>query len=364
MTIVCQPIDVSAGAPTYTAQQSRQAWSAHLLNGTSRPLGAVSGRRPGLGLSVTATSSTWTVQPGAAVIDPGFTTAQAPYEMSSDAVVTGPVTAANASNPRIDIVYVQVNDTVIDGSGLRNAQILYLAGTAAASPVAPTLPARSLLLATINVPTLGGGSPTTSAYPNWSVSAGGVLPVSNGTFRDAILTNPYDGQVVYDQTLNAVEVYDGGAWRVLVQDRTTYVPTWTCAGGAPSVGNGTLTGWYQIVGRRCDIGIELVFGSTTSGGTQGWSFALPFASATGPSSILSGEAITSNFFSWAAYGRITSAVSVVAPFAATNNTSGSASPIQNASAGAAPGTGVPQVASAFSFATGARLSLHGSYWLS
>ena len=56
------------------------------------------------------------------------------------ATATLAVTAAYATNPRIDIVYVASNGTVT-----------YLAGTAAATPVQPTTPAGGMLLATILV---------------------------------------------------------------------------------------------------------------------------------------------------------------------------------------------------------------------
>lgn len=58
---------------------------------------------------------------------------------------------------------------------------------------------------------------------------------------------------------------------------TSYTPTWTSSGTAPSLGNGTLTGSYRR-SSSSDLVIatgRLVWGSTTTGGTGTFRFALP-----------------------------------------------------------------------------------------
>jgi len=57
----------------------------------------------------------------------------------------------------------------------------------------------------------------------------------------------------------------------------SYTPTWTATTTNPTLGNGTLTGSYMQVGNLIAFTISLAFGSTTSGGTGTWRFALPFA---------------------------------------------------------------------------------------
>lgn len=59
-----------------------------------------------------------------------------------------------------------------------------------------------------------------------------------------------------------------GAW-------TSYTPTWTSAGTAPAIGNGTLTGRYRLVGKTVDVVMSLVAGSTTTFGTSEWYLSLP-----------------------------------------------------------------------------------------
>lgn len=211
MTITCLPIDASGGTPAYTAQQTRNGFAGLWANGTARPLGSQSGFAGGPP-TITATSTTWSVPAATYVVDAAFTTTQSPYFIANDATVTGAVTAANASNPRVDILYLQVNDTAIDSSGSRNATISYLAGTAAPSPVAPTLPARSLLLATINVPTSGGGSPAVTINPQFAVATGGLLPIATTAARSALITNPYDGFPIYRTDTNRIEIYNGTTW--------------------------------------------------------------------------------------------------------------------------------------------------------
>lgn len=172
-----------------TAQQERQAKAAQHGAGSGRQLGGRSGFRVGTPSNVlTATSTTWTLGPCAAEIDPGATTHQGGYGWASDANVTGAVTAADATNPRKDIVYIQINDSSAgDGSGAVNAPVLYLAGTPGVTPSAPTLPARSFLVGTITVPQAGGGSPTVALNPARFVAAGGILPVATDAEAAALV---------------------------------------------------------------------------------------------------------------------------------------------------------------------------------
>lgn len=55
--------------------------------------------------------------------------------------------------------------------------------------------------------------------------------------------------------------------------------TWTAAGTAPVLGNGTLTGTWSRQGRWNEFTINLVAGSTTTFGTGNWSFSVPVAEA-------------------------------------------------------------------------------------
>ncbi len=56
---------------------------------------------------------------------------------------------------------------------------------------------------------------------------------------------------------------------------TSYTPTWTSSGTAPSLGNGTLTGAYTQIGKLVEARIAITFGSTTTYGTGNFYFSLP-----------------------------------------------------------------------------------------
>ncbi|QCB93292.1 hypothetical protein [Cellulomonas shaoxiangyii] len=136
------------------------------------------------------------MRPHAGVLDVLPAAESGPYGYAIDANVTGTVTAANASNPRRDIVYVELVDPA-EGTGGTTPGVTpkYLAGTAAATPVAPATPARSMLLAEINVPAAGGGNPTVTWRAPVAVAAGGIVPVRTTAERDAVTYGTADAPV-------------------------------------------------------------------------------------------------------------------------------------------------------------------------
>lgn len=58
----------------------------------------------------------------------------------------------------------------------------------------------------------------------------------------------------------------------------TYTPAWTSDGTAPTIGNGTLSGRYAILGTQLMwVAIRFVYGSTSTAGTGNYRFSLPAA---------------------------------------------------------------------------------------
>lgn len=119
--------------------------------------------------------------------------------------------------------------------------------------------------------------------------------------------NPFPS-VLFDEQGSDPATPDTGSWRVyaksdglyIIDDAgavtgpfiqsagglgswTSFTPTWTTTGTAPSLGNGTLVGRYkQLDASTYLIRIHFIAGSTTTFGTGAWSFALPVtASASG-----------------------------------------------------------------------------------
>jgi hypothetical protein len=54
-----------------------------------------------------------------------------------------------------------------------------------------------------------------------------------------------------------------------------YTPTWTSVSGTPSLGNGSLTGEYTIIGKTCLARIYFKYGSSSTPPSGAWLFSLP-----------------------------------------------------------------------------------------
>jgi hypothetical protein len=94
------------------------------------------------------------------------------YVTYNDASVVLSLNTADPTNPRIDLICATVNDAYYTGS-LNNVVIQAIAGTPAGSPVAPSLPANSITLATVAV---GAGA---TAITNANISDTRVLVTTN-----------------------------------------------------------------------------------------------------------------------------------------------------------------------------------------
>jgi hypothetical protein len=209
------PMDALSGAPNYTGRMARQTLGALTAGATAaRPLGARSAVQAGTSVAtVSATSTTWTVLPHRGVLDLEASAAAGPYFYSIDANVTGAVNPANATNPRIDLISVQLSDPAEgDGTAAPLVVPVYTPGIPAAIPVAPAAPARSITLATINVPASGGGSPTVTWLAAYTAASGGIIPCQSSGYYPA---SPYLGQYVDDSVLGLLR-WNGSAWAQIV----------------------------------------------------------------------------------------------------------------------------------------------------
>jgi hypothetical protein len=162
----------------YAAADWRKAQAALMLNGTPDAFSARPGRRPGGGMSASLSGLTWTVTAGAWIGSPDFTSGQGGYLCEFPTNETGSINAQQA-NPRVDTLYVIVDDNNVDASGQKQARLVYLPGSPAASPVPASIPARGELFVYIDVPATGGGPPSIRAQAQYAAAAGGVLPVAS-----------------------------------------------------------------------------------------------------------------------------------------------------------------------------------------
>ncbi|NEB92455.1 hypothetical protein [Streptomyces bauhiniae] len=224
------PVDVWAiDGLSLSGLETRLAEAVTVMtDGTA--LGSRSGVRPGdPGLTVTLAGSAISCSPGVATI--GYS-GQGVYRAAFPTTVSpGNYTAAHATLNRIDLVYLRVWDTTVDASGLSKGDIVYLAGTPAASPVAPTPSGTQIWipLATISVLSVSNGSTasvSTAVRPN-TVAPGGILPTATAP------SSPYTGQY-YDNGTDLLR-WNGTSW-------DTYQKANSVAWTSPSLGTGYTTG--------------------------------------------------------------------------------------------------------------------------
>ena len=243
-----------SGAPSYNGRMLRQTKAAHLAGATTaRPLGGLTGVRPGTSITtVTASSTTWSVGPFAGVADVQTAAVAGPYEFAFDAITTGTIATASAAGPRTDIIYVQIDDPAeSDGSTVPAATRKYLAGTAGAGAPTPALPvSRAFIIALISVPVSGGGSPTVTWNAPYTVAAGGILPIATYAKLSAIVGYAGQSARVTGDTLalNGTYVSDGTTWNAANTFQITGTPAGTNGTAIPSAGSQILTKVHYITG--------------------------------------------------------------------------------------------------------------------
>jgi hypothetical protein len=85
-------------------------------------------------------------------------------------------------------------------------------------------------------------------------------------------------------TILAGDVPTGDQWKLVLDELTTlagawtsYTPGWSASAGTPSIGDGTLVGRYNRIGKTLSLNIVLTAGPATTYGTAGayWLFGLP-----------------------------------------------------------------------------------------
>ncbi|HSN23130.1 MAG TPA: hypothetical protein VLS45_03030, partial [Methylomicrobium sp.] len=193
------------------------------LTGLTLSAGAVTGRSgvyPANGAAALATVSAMvaSIAPFNAWIDGSNSTVQGGYLFCSDTSTNITFDAGNAATTRYDRIIARVKDNIYDGSGGTTGEVAYLKGNTTTG-AATALPSNSLLLKEIAVPagaSAGGGGinfgTQTVDKVVYTVAAGAVNPIANATDRTAIAT-PHDGAVISRTDLDALQVFDGSAWK-------------------------------------------------------------------------------------------------------------------------------------------------------
>lgn len=167
-------------------------------------------------------------------------------------------------NVKCQNCYFEANGKHIDANGNGNV-------------VPTTLTIESTVFHGTNSIDLGGN--TRLVVINTSVSGGSPTTITGSASAKAMFINSFGF------TNSGVPSWWGiGGSGVGADNDTAYpvafTPEWTCTSGTqPSLGNGTLVGYYSQIGHEVHATIVLTAGSTTTFGTGAWAFSLPFPTA-------------------------------------------------------------------------------------
>jgi hypothetical protein len=245
--------DVYLGSPSYAAVEMRRLNAIALHPGSVDRLGAREGVRPHSSDPVTvagANPGTYTVAEGLAVVYPRETSTSAPYVVEYAAQNSVSLNAPDGTNPRLDGIDLQVQDDDEDGSGQRRARIVYVPGTPASSPSAPTITDNSLRLATILVPANGSPAPSVSSMAQYALGAA-VVPIRTTAERPT--SGLYNGLMCWRQDIKALEVWDGSAWVVIATAGGFQLLTTVRFTSSGSFTKATYTG-LRAIRVRCQAG--------------------------------------------------------------------------------------------------------------
>lgn len=136
-------------------------------------------------------------------------TTQGMYDVLNDASVSLTIATSNPSQPRIDVVYVGVQDAAYSGSS--NTAVLAVAtGTPAASPVAPSVPVDCIALAQVNV-AAGASTVTVTDVRSFAKLIANVQYVADLTAL-AALTGMVSGDEAWVGSLSVSFAYTGTKW--------------------------------------------------------------------------------------------------------------------------------------------------------
>lgn len=90
--------------------------------------------------------------------------------------------------------------------------------------------------------------------------------------------SPVEGQMIYETDTQCLVLYTGSHWEVFSYHGPfkEYTPEWTATTTNPSIGNGTLRGYYRrLPGRTVHLRITWSRGTTTNMGSGAYSISLP-----------------------------------------------------------------------------------------
>ena len=205
---------------------------------------------------------------GSAFVRNGQTTRRETYHVFNDGTVNLAIAAADATNPRRDLIVVQVRDSNFSGAN-DDARLFVVQGTPAASPADPSLAATptALVLARIQV-NAADTSIVAGDITDLRRVAGGI---GSSSGVEAARPAGQNGLRYYATDTFREWRHDGTGWIVMAEPTANYTPTFN-----GTLGAGTLGGKSHRSDGWCDFEATFTLGA---GSVQGTLIGLPFAAA-------------------------------------------------------------------------------------
>lgn len=224
MTVRSTPIFIQGNS--HPAEETRLMLGGMLGTVTGSFAGGVASSDPAHGvvratdLAVTQNGTpnmTVNVSTGGAFIRGTQSANQGAYHLWNDASLSVAITAADATNPRRDLIIAQVRDANYSGA-TNDARIVVVTGTPAAVPSDPTLPANALVLARVAVAAATTSIVTANITDLRTVANQvGALPTFiTSALATTAIPSPIDGQGYYlntNTTAEGPQYWNGTAWR-------------------------------------------------------------------------------------------------------------------------------------------------------
>lgn len=172
---------------------------------------------------------------------------QGVYLGGNDAAYSVAIAAANATNPRKDLIVARITDTDY-GAGASALVIEAVTGTAAGSPAEPTPPENSLVLALVDVPandTAIGNAQITDRRTRAN-GLGGILPCLSTTRPNPATA----GMVIYELDTGILALHNGTTWIRLTGSEATTAGTTALTTSFAAAASVTLpAGRWTVIGK-------------------------------------------------------------------------------------------------------------------
>jgi hypothetical protein len=154
-------------------------------------------------------------------------------------------------------------------------------------------------------------------------NTGGTFNVSFDTVTGLTSTGTIASYGLSATTFNLVGSQIESTW-------TSYIPVWTASGSNPVIGNGTIEGWYKIIGKTCFVRGNIAMGSSTTFGTGEWYVSMP-VTAVHADAILMTVTLLDNGSAWynATMAGARAGFNNKAPMQYVNFTNGTASDVNS-----------------------------------